>query len=144
MKRRSGEKRAPTQRSEMRKINLWSFRERALLCNFAAFLCLFSPKLHSLLPKDDILDPSGHNMTFSSRACCSLVVIAAFSLQTQEHLMSSQSGITDAVLAFGFQYQHHNFNSCVKRTSLTNINMFNVCKRQSSRNCCIRVGPRRF
>lgn len=56
----------PTQHSEMRKINLWIFWERALLCNFAAFLCLFSPKLHSLLPKDDILDPSGHNMTFSS------------------------------------------------------------------------------
>lgn len=29
------------------------------------------------------MDPSGHDRTFSSQACCVLVVFAAFSLQTQ-------------------------------------------------------------
>lgn len=47
------------------------------------FLRLFYPKLHSFLLEDGILDPSGHNMTFSSQAYCILVAIAAFRLETQ-------------------------------------------------------------
>lgn len=63
----------PTNLNQIKKFNLWIFQELALLCNFAAFLCLFYPKLHSFPPEDDILDPSGHNLAFSSGAllpCC--------------------------------------------------------------------------